>query len=119
MEHLIVPLSSHEATDATRFGPKAANLAALGHAGLPIPDGVCLDAEAYRLQVTALDLDASARGAFATEDGAEARRHALRMKLELLEQPIVAAVLDPLLAAWRELVARTGGALTAVRSSAL
>ena len=51
-----------------RFGPKAANLAALGHAGLPIPDGVCLDADAYRLQLAALDLEASARGAFATED---------------------------------------------------
>ena len=115
---MIVPLSSPDATDAARFGPKAANLAALGRAGLPIPDGICLDAEAYRLQITALGLDASARGAFATEDGAEARRHALRMKLELLEQPIVPAVLTPLLDAWRDLVARTG-ALTAVRSSAL
>jgi pyruvate, water dikinase len=79
---------------------------------------VCLDAEAYRMQVAALDLEASARGAFSTEDGVEARRHALRMKLELLEQPIAPAVLIPLLEAWRDLVARTG-ALTAVRSSAL
>jgi pyruvate,water dikinase len=119
MSQFLVPLSSREATDASRFGPKAANLAALGQAGLPIPDGVCLSADAYRLQLAALDLEVSARGAFSTEDGAEARRHALRMKLELLEQPIVSAVLDPLLEAWRDLVARTGGALTAVRSSAL
>ena len=118
MENLIVPLSSHEATDASRFGPKAANLAALGHAGLPIPDGLCLDAEAYRLQLAALNLEASARGAFSTDDGAEARRHALRMKLELLDRPIAPAVFDPLIAAWRDLVKRTG-ALTAVRSSAL
>ena len=118
MEPFVVPLSSLEALDASRFGPKAANLAALGRAGLPIPDGVCLDAAAYRLQLAALDLDASARGAFATADGAEARRHALRMKLELLEQPIAPVVLAPLLDAWRNLVARTG-ALTAVRSSAL
>jgi phosphoenolpyruvate synthase/pyruvate phosphate dikinase len=118
MEHLIVPLSSPDATDASRFGPKAANLAALGLAGLPIPDGVCLDAEAYRLQLTALGLDASARGAFATDDRVEARRHALRMKLELLDRPIAPAVLDPLVAAWRDLVERTG-ALTVVRSSAL
>ena len=114
----LVSLSSREATDAGRFGPKAANLAALGHAGLPIPDGFCLDAAAYRLQLAALDLEASARTAFATEDGAEARRHALRMKLELLQQPIVPTVLERLLGAWRELTARTG-ALTAVRSSAL
>jgi pyruvate,water dikinase len=118
VDQLLVPLSAREATDASRFGPKAANLAALGRAGLPIPDGVCLDAEAYRLQLAALDLEDSARGAFATEDGAEARRHALRMKLELLEQPIAPAILEPLLASWRDLVDRTG-ALTAVRSSAL
>ena len=40
------------------------------------------------------------------------------MKLGLLDQPITPAVLDPLLAAWHELKARTG-ALTVVRSSAL
>jgi pyruvate,water dikinase len=115
---LLLDLSAPEACDAGRFGPKAANLAALGRAGLPIPDGVCLDADAYRLQLAALGLEESARGAFATDDGAQARRHALRMKLELLEQPIVPTVLGPLLDAWRDLVARTG-ALTAVRSSAL
>jgi pyruvate, water dikinase len=118
MSQLLVPLCSREAIDASRFGPKAANLAALGRAGLPIPDGVCLSADAYRLQLAALDLKGSARGAFATEDGAEARRHALRMKLELLEQPIAPAILAPLLDSWRDLVDRTG-ALTAVRSSAL
>jgi pyruvate,water dikinase len=115
---LLVPLSSPEATDAGRFGPKAANLAALGRAGLPIPEGVCLDARAYRLQVAALGLDASARGAFAVDDGTEARQHALRMRLGLLEQPIAPAVVAPLVAAWRELIDRTG-ALTVVRSSAL
>src|ERR1700674_5450541 len=100
MPPLIVQLSSQEATDAGRFGPKAANLAALGRAGLPIPDGVCLDAEAYRLQVSALNLEACARGAFTTDDRAEARRHALRMKLGLLQGPITPAVLAPLLTAW-------------------
>lgn len=116
--NLLVPLSSPEATDSARFGPKAANLAALGQAGMPIPDGVCLGAEAYGLQVAALGLEASARGAFAAENPVEARQHALRMKLGLLEQPITPPVLEPLLAAWRELVDRTG-ALTVVRSSAL
>jgi pyruvate,water dikinase len=118
MSSLVVSLSSREAANAGRFGPKAANLAALGAAGLPIPDGVCLDAEAYRVQLTALNLEASARGAFATDDPGEARRHALRMKLELLDRPIAPAVCEPLIAAWRQLTERTG-ALTAVRSSAL
>lgn len=118
MDSFIVPLSSREASDAGRFGPKAANQAALGLAGLPIPDGFCLDAEAYRLQVSSLDLNEAARGAFAATDRGEARRHALRMRLELLEQPIAPAVVGPLLAAWRELVTRTGEP-TVVRSSAL
>src|SRR5260370_35158838 len=54
--HLIVPLSALEATDSERFGPKAANLARLGPAGLPIPDGFCVDAEAYPVQVASLGL---------------------------------------------------------------
>lgn len=118
MSELVVPLAAREAADAGRFGPKAANLAALGHAGLPIPDGFCLDAAAYRRQVAALGLAAAARGAFATEDFGEARRHALAMKIGLLEQPIAPEIAAPLLAAWRALRARTGEP-GVVRSSAL
>jgi pyruvate,water dikinase len=115
---VIVSLSSPEAADAGRFGPKAANLAALGHAGLPIPDGFCLDAAAYRCQLDALGLTECARLVFATEGRPEARRHALQMKLRLLEQPIASAILEPLMSERRALIARTG-ALVAVRSSAL
>jgi len=118
MEQLVIPLSAPEATDAGRFGPKAANLAILGRAGLPIPDGFCLDAQAYRIQVTALGLEASAREAFATDDRPQARRCALAMRLGLLDQPIVPAVLDPLVAAWRTRVPAPA-ALSVVRSSAL
>ena len=118
MQSLVVPITAREATETSRFGPKAANLARLGQAGLPIPDGFCLDAEAYRAQIKALGLEADAHGAFSTEDSPQARRHALAMKLGLLDQPIIPAVLDPLLEAWHELKHRTG-ALTAVRSSAL
>ena len=115
---LIVPLSSPEAADASRFGPKAANLARLGQAGLPIPTGFCLDAEAYRMQVRALGLDADARGVFSAKESAQARQHALAMKLGLLDKPITPEVLEPLLAAWQKLKAETGVA-TVVRSSAL
>ena len=118
MKQFVVSLTSDEATDAGRFGAKAANLAALGRAGLPIPEGFCLDAAAYRTQIRALGLEADARGVFATEDSVQARKHALAMKLGLLDQPIAEEVLAPLLAARRELVERTG-ALVAVRSSAL
>jgi pyruvate,water dikinase len=114
---LIVPLTSADATNVDRFGPKAANLARLGRAGLPIPDGFCVDAEAYRVQVAALGLRDSARGV-ASAESATARRAALAMKLGLFDEPIVPEVLDPLLDAWRALV-ETTGALTVVRSSAL
>src|SRR5207244_9249727 len=114
---LIAPISSPEATDADRFGPKAANLARLGRAGLPIPEGFSVDAEAYRIQVAALGLEESARRVNAMEPGT-ARRAALAMKLGLLDHPIVPEVLDPLLDAQRALF-ETTGALMVVRSSAL
>jgi pyruvate,water dikinase len=118
MNSFCVSLASLESSDPTRVGPKAANLAALGRAGLRIPDGFCLGAEAYRRQVAALGLEEAARGVFASDTPSEARQHALRMKLGLLEEPIAPAILEGLLEAWRDLTDRTG-ALTVVRSSAL
>ena len=67
--------------------------------------------------VAALGLAEVARWV-SSADSATARRAALAMKLGLLDEPIVPEVLDPLLDAWRTLVATTG-ALTVVRSSAL
>jgi pyruvate,water dikinase len=118
MQRFVFPIKAQEATDAGRFGPKAANLARLGHAGLPIPDGLCVDAQAYRTQIRELGLEADARGVFAARESSQARRHALMMKLGLLDHPITPAVLDPLLIAWRKLQIESG-ALTVVRSSAL
>jgi pyruvate,water dikinase len=118
MQQFVYSVSSPEATDADRFGPKAANVARLGQAGLPIPDGFCLDAAAYRHQIYALGLEADARGVFGAQESPQARKHALAMKLGLLDRPITPAVLDPLLAAWYGLTDKTG-ALTVVRSSAL
>src|SRR5258705_1737413 len=118
LQPIVVPLDACEAADADRFGPKAANLARLGHAGLPIPEGFALDGAAYRTQIRALGLEDDASGVFTAEDRPQARRHALAMKLGLLDQPITAEILEPLLAARRMLVEKTG-ALIAVRSSAL
>ena len=116
-DQLVVPLGVPEAADADRFGPKAANQAALGRAGLPIPDGFCLDAEAYRIQLAGLGLEAAARASVSAERP-RARRLASEIKLALFEQPVVASVLEPLLDARRALVEATG-ALMVVRSSAL
>lgn len=114
---LVVPISSPDAADADRFGPKAANLARLGHAGLPIPDGFCVDAEAYRVQLAVTGLADHARHITSPEPG-EARRAALAMKLGLLDGTIERDVLETLLDAWRALAAASGAPMV-VRSSAL
>jgi pyruvate,water dikinase len=98
---LVAPLAAPEATDPARFGPKAANLARLAQAGLPTPGGYAIDAAAYRDQLKALDLEPVARAVFAEEDSAAARRHALSMKLGLMDQPIAPGVLASLLQVWR------------------
>lgn len=118
MTSFIVHISDPQATDVDRFGPKAANVAALGRAGLPIPDGFCLGADAYREQLRSLGLEGDARGAFSAEDSPKARRHALNMKLGLMDRDIAPQILQPLLEARRALIGRTG-ALMVVRSSAL
>ena len=116
MKQFIVPLTAPAATDANRVGPKAANLASLGRAGLSNPGGFCLTAEAYRFQLAALGLEESARR-FAAEELSEARRLSIEIRLGLYEQPIAPAILDPLLAAWRAQMKTVE--LGVVRSSAL
>ncbi len=117
MDSLVVPLAAAEAADAARFGAKAANLAALVQAGLPTPGGYAVDAGAYRRQLAALELEETARRVFSADDRPQARRHALDMKLGLMERPVAPGLTGPLLAAWR---AATGsGAQGVVRSSAL
>jgi pyruvate,water dikinase len=114
MAPLVVPLEAAEATDAARFGPKAANLAALGQAGLPVAGGFCVDARAYRMQVEALGLQETARRVFSAPGRPEARRAALAMRLGLMEGPLSTERADALLGAWTP-TPRPG----VVRSSAL
>ena len=117
MNRLVIPLSDPKAMDASRFGPKAANQAALGHAGLPIPAGFCVDAEAYRLQIAALGLTETAELA-ATLDPREARHHVSAVRLGLYGEPIIDEIRAPLLAARQALVEETNAPIV-VRSSAL
>ena len=56
MNRFVLPLSSPQATDPDRVGPKAANLATLSRAGLPTPGGFCLTAAAYRHQLATLGI---------------------------------------------------------------
>lgn len=117
MRRLLVPLGSREAADHSRFGAKAARLAALGRAGLPVVGGWCVDAQAYRIQLAATGLEAAGRGAFSAKDRPQARRCALAVRLGLMQNAIAPALLRPILAAWRA-VSQTGRPAV-VRSSAL
>ena len=83
----IIPLTAATAVDAERVGPKAANLAALLHAGLPTPGGFCLSTDAYRTQIAALGLDPMVRD-FAASHPGEQRRLSVEIRLGLYEQPI-------------------------------
>lgn len=117
MRNWIVGLDRAEAADAERFGPKAANLARLGRERFSVPPGFCVDAEAYRHQLSALGLEGAAEDA-ASDEPARARRGALAMKLGFLDRPIVQEIRAPLLAAWRALVEEARVPMV-VRSSAL
>lgn len=117
MSKLIARLGEPAATNPARFGPKAANQALLGRAGLPVASGFCLDAKAYRLQLRALGLE-KAVAATARLEGPDARPYISEVRIGLFESPITPSVLKPLRKAWRELV-KDAGALSVVRSSAL
>jgi pyruvate,water dikinase len=117
MNQFVLPLSSPFATDPDRVGPKAANLATLGRAGLPTPGGFCLAAEAYRHQIAALGLS-DALAEFGSADIRTQRRLSVEVRLALYERPLAPEIGEMLLAVWhghRELIAGPW----AVRSSAL
>jgi pyruvate,water dikinase len=117
MTDFVIPLSDASAVDAERVGPKAANLAALGRAGLPTPGGFCLSAAAYHAQIAALGLT-EAVAAYADADLVQQRRLSVEIRLSLYERPIAPPILEVLLAAWRA-QREASGAPSAVRSSAL
>ncbi len=114
---LVIGFDDPQAIDAEHVGPKAANLAALAHAGLPTPGGFCITADAYRLQCTAIGIDEALRR-FAGASPPEARQLSVDIRLKLYQEPIEPRILKPLLAAWRA-QRQASGQPGAVRSSAL
>ncbi len=113
---LVVALTDAERATAERVGAKVATLARLHRAGLPVPAGVCLSAEAYRRQLTLSGLAETARQV-AGADPFQARRLALAVRLGFARaepDPAVAAALE---AAGRGLA--DASRQLAVRSSAL
>jgi pyruvate, water dikinase len=114
---LLLPLASPEAANAELVGSKAANLAALGRAGLPTPGGFALTAHAYRHQMAALGLHEVA-ASLEHPDSPAARKISVQIRLALYQSAIAPEILDPLLAAWHAQRAESGQP-SAIRSSAL
>lgn len=117
MTKFVVNLTDPAAADAERFGPKAANQAALGHAGLPTPGGFCLGADAYNHQIESLGL-AEAADKAVTLPFMESRGHVADVRIALFSEPISPEIEEELVVAYRALVAEAGGRV-AVRSSSL
>jgi pyruvate,water dikinase len=82
----LLSLDAPEAT-ADRVGPKAATLGRLRAAGLPVPDGVVLPAEAYREALVAAGV-AEAASRVAAADESDARRLAVEVRLGLMRAPV-------------------------------
>ena len=113
MSSFILPLADAAATDPDRVGPKAANLAALAHAGLPTPEGFCIAADAYRRQIEHLGL-ANALRDYADADTPQQRRLSVEIRLALYQSDLAPDLLAEILAAWR-----AAPKPAAIRSSAL
>jgi pyruvate, water dikinase len=116
MTDLIIPLGSSQACEPDLVGPKAATLAILARAGLPVPDGVCLTAPAYRLQIAALGFEEATR-TLRSASAFDARRLSVAVRLGLYEGAMAAPILQGLCELWRGQAERWG--LMVVRSSAL
>ena len=84
MTDFIVPLDVARRPTPTASGRRPRISRRSAQAGLPTPGGFCLDAEAYRLQIAALGLDDDARRVYSDRRCAEARRHAVAMRLGAL-----------------------------------
>ena len=113
----MLPLAEAGTVTAEGAGPKAATLAKLRRAGLPVPDGFCVAADAYRSQLSSAGLERAARQMFRANEH-EASRLALEVRLGLLRAPLPASLAEALGSAYQRLSAEPGP-LVAVRSSAL
>ncbi|MGY1625227.1 PEP/pyruvate-binding domain-containing protein [Geodermatophilus sp. SYSU D00965] len=110
-------LDDRGAADPARAGGKGAGLARLRQAGLPVPDGFVVDAEAYRRFVAVSGLapvvDSATTGLDGEDPDALAAASA-RLREAFAAAPVPEELAGPIVAAWR----RLGADAVAVRSSA-
>src|SRR5215213_2785806 len=113
----VVNLDRVDASMLATVGGKAANLGEMIRAGLPVPPGVCVTTDAYRMVVAsgALDGVLDEFDAVAADDVAALTALAGRARAALLAAPVPPAVADAVAAAYAHLGTDVP---VAVRSSA-
>jgi pyruvate,water dikinase len=113
---LVLPLSEIRSGAAAETGPKAAHLARMLEAGLPVPPGFCVTGRAYRQYLTAdhrLERIKQALGRLSAGT-ADSGAVLAQIRSAIYEAPLAAELREQIERHWREL----GGTLAAVRSSA-
>jgi len=114
---LVRQIADLGAADVASAGGKAASLGELTRAGLRVPAGYVVTAQAFALAVAALDRDGALRGGIArlsAEDLGAIGRAAARVRARITAAPLPADVAAEITAAHD----RLGAAAVAVRSSA-
>jgi pyruvate,water dikinase len=120
---LVYPLSVLDAGRAEKVGGKAANAGEMSRAGLPVPDGFAVSADAFAAWLRDEDLGQQARTRILGLDRND--QNALEELSRALQQRIISedvpdAIADAITAAYEDLCLRTGGRPSvAVRSSAV
>ena len=114
---LVLDFDRIDASMLTTVGGKAANLGEMARAGLPVPPGVCVTTEAYRMVVAGSALDGVHNGldTVAADDVPALTALASRARAAILAAPVPPAVADAIAAAYAGLGADMP---VAVRSSA-
>lgn len=123
MNDLTREFDSITANDVPLVGGKGANLGEMTRAGLPVPPGFVLTADAYRAFLAAADGSAAIMRRLAEmrmDDTEDVEQKSAALREELMTQPMPERVARAALAAYRTLGARLGqdAPRVAVRSSA-
>jgi pyruvate,water dikinase len=118
---LSYPLADLDRTTGAVVGGKAANLAGLRNAGLPVPDGFALGTAAYQLLCRENGLNEEIRAALAgldPDDGAALEAASRRLREGVLAARVPTAVAEAIRANVRRIFRRASDTF-AVRSSAV
>ncbi|MCF8034903.1 MAG: hypothetical protein K9K66_17100 [Desulfarculaceae bacterium] len=121
-DELIAPLESLPSGSAHLAGNKAANLAELIGAGLPVPPGFVVTTTAFRRFMEHTGLGGQLRQALMLMDGSgpsEVEAFSRLLQRKVLDAPLPADLERELMAAARELAGAGGQGLLSLRSSAV